>query len=418
MKPRRLGARSIISAIAVYDISAFIILALNAESFDFVALAIGVGLALFLVAQYVVLSAIFRSFDRYALLIANFLTSVGVTMLYRISPEIAFKQLIWFAAGVVSMIIAAALIRWGKRWPRLEWLYILLSLALLATSLMFGRETYGAKNWITLFGFGFQPSELVKILFILTLSCELSRARTGRALLPAALYVIICLVILLLQKDLGAAMLLALCAIAMLYAATGKKLLTAAAIAATCLGAVAAYYLFSHVRVRVGLWQNPWAMYDGRGYQIVQGLIAIASGGLFGLGLTKGMPGALPARHTDYIYAVICEEFGLIFGILIVAIYLVFIIRGAIISMDSRNSFDALTAIGSVSILTLQCFIIIGGVTKMIPLTGITLPFVSYGGSSMISCFILLGILEGLAAKNAAADRLEFTENNIYTEQN
>ena len=202
----------------------------------------------------------------------------------------------------------------------------------------------------------------------------------------------------------------------MLYIATGSKLLVAGSAAVGAGGAFVAYKMFSHVRVRVALWENPWAMYEKQGYQVVQGLIAIASGGLFGLGLMQGAPKSIPAAHTDYIFAVICSEFGILFGLALLVFYLIFIIRGAIIAMDCRNSFDALVAIGCVSMLALQSFIIIGGVTKFIPLTGITMPFVSYGGSSILSCFFILGILEGLAVKNGDADEVEFAEWNEQQE--
>ena len=165
-------------------------------------------------------------------------------------------------------------------------------------------------------------------------------------------------------------------------------------------GAVASYYMFDHVKARVAIWLNPWATYSTSGYQIAQGLMAIASGGLWGLGLTKGLPKSIPAYNTDYIFAVICEEFGIVFGIAVIALYLVFIIRGALIALNARSRYLMLVAFGCTVLITLQSFIIIAGVIKLIPLTGITMPFVSYGGSSMIACMMLLGILEGVSIQN------------------
>ena len=158
--------------------------------------------------------------------------------------------------------------------------------------------------------------------------------------------------------------------------------------------------MFDHVKARVAIWLNPWATYSTSGYQIAQGLMAIASGGLWGLGLTKGLPKSIPAYNTDYIFAVICEEFGIVFGIAVIALYLVFIIRGALIALNARSRYLMLVAFGCTVLITLQSFIIIAGVIKLIPLTGITMPFVSYGGSSMIACMMLLGILEGVSIQN------------------
>ncbi|MEI6101948.1 MAG: FtsW/RodA/SpoVE family cell cycle protein, partial [Eubacteriales bacterium] len=175
-------------------------------------------------------------------------------------------------------------------------------------------------------------------------------------------------------------------------------------------GAISSYYLFSHVKVRVDGWQAPWSIYNNEGYQIVQGLMAIASGGLLGSGLGLGMPQVIPASHTDYIFAAISEEFGMAVGIMLIIFYLVFIIRGILIALHARNAFDALLVFGCTVMLSLQSFIIIGGVIKLIPLTGITLPFLSYGGSSVASAFLTLGIIEGVAIKNGEHDEAKISE--------
>jgi cell division protein FtsW (lipid II flippase) len=200
------------------------------------------------------------------------------------------------------------------------------------------------------------------------------------------------------EKDLGAAMLIALTCLIMYFAATGNLGVTLAGLGMGALGAILSYRFFDHVKLRVEVWQNPWITYDSSGYQIVQGLMAIASGGLFGSGLGLGSAKVIPAYHTDYIFAVICEEFGIIAGVLLIAFYVVFIIRGLIIALNARNRFLMLFALGCTTLITLQSFIIIGGVIKLIPLTGITLPFISFGGSSMIASMISFGFLQGIAA--------------------
>ena len=207
------------------------------------------------------------------------------------------------------------------------------------------------------------------------------------------------------ERDLGAALLIAGTYLILFYTATGDVKATLVGLGSGCVGAVASYFVFDHVRARVAIWQNPWATYETSGYQIAQGLMAIASGGLWGLGLTQGSPKSIPAYNTDYIFAVICEEFGIIFGIAVIALYLVFIIRGALVALYARDRYLMLVAFGCTVLITLQSFIIIGGVIKLIPLTGITMPFVSHGGSSLIASLMLLGILEGVAMRNG--DMLE-----------
>ena len=158
------------------------------------------------------------------------------------------------------------------------------------------------------------------------------------------------------------------------------------------------------------MWQDPWATYNDKGYQIVQGLLAIASGGLLGTGLGLGMPEVIPVGTSDSIFAAIAEEFGIIVAIGIIALYLVFIVRGILIAMDARTKFDKLLVFGATAMLSLQSFIIIGGVIKLIPLTGITMPFVSSGGSSMLSAMMQLGIIEGVALKNGEYEEAELEE--------
>ncbi|PWL42593.1 FtsW/RodA/SpoVE family cell cycle protein [Christensenella sp. MSJ-20] len=412
---RRPSSGSILFMITLFYVLAFSIIFINSPETDYRGFIVAGGAVGLLYFQYGALTAFFPNVDRYVLLVANFLCAVGMVMLYRIDPDIAIKQLVWMGIGMFFMVITMLAIRYWRAWPNLKWVLMVGSFGLLALSIVFSGSVFGAKNWFTIAGVTVQPSEFVKVLLVVALAGVLHQYNGFSSLLVIAGYVGGCLILLLLQKDLGAALLYAGTAIIMLYAGTSNKWLVGGAVGAVSVGSVLAYKLFPHVRVRVALWQNPWALYESQGYQVVQGLIAIASGGLFGLGLTMGMPMAVPVRHTDFIFAVICEEFGLIIGVALVAFYLVFIVRGAIIAMDARNSFDAIMAIGCVAMITLQCFINIGGVVKLIPLTGITLPFVSYGGSSMLSCFILLGILEGIAIKNGDADSMEFDE-ELYDE--
>ena len=276
----------------------------------------------------------------------------------------------------------------------------LLSLGILAALLFVGKESGGARNWISIGGILFQPSEFVKVALVFLLADALTDHTHVKDLLPILLFVMVAISLLVLQRDLGAAMLLAGVFLLVFFVATSNIRATLAAMLLGGAGAYASYLLFDHVRARIAIWQDPWATYSTSGYQIAQGLMAIASGGLWGLGLGLGSPKMIPAYHTDYIFAVICEEFGIVFGIGVIMLYLLLVVRGVLISLNAQDRFSMLAAFGATALLAVQTFVIIGGVIKLIPLTGITMPFVSYGGSSMIACMLLVGILEGIAAQS------------------
>jgi len=384
----------------LFELSAFLLLSLRDGGFDVKALLFAVALIAVLFLQYTVILWVSRYADRFILVIANLLAGVGMIVQYRILPETAFKQLIWFGIGIAAMILCMLLMRAPKVMRGLTPLMMLLSLALLGVLLVIGKEHGGAKNWIVLAGVSFQPSEFVKVALVFVMARYLTNAPRLINWLPSAAFAIASAALLVAERDLGAALLICGTYLIVFYSATGKAGTTLVGLGAGAVGAVASYFVFDHVRTRVAVWLNPWATYSTDGYQIAQGLMAIASGGLWGLGLTQGLPKAIPAYNTDYIFAVICEEFGILFGIAVIALYLVLIVRGALIALNARTRYLMLVAFGCTVLITLQSFIIIGGVIKLIPLTGITLPFVSYGGSSMIASMMLLGILEGVSVQN------------------
>ena len=234
----------------------------------------------------------------------------------------------------------------------------------------------------------------------LVLVIALARFMADRRMLSWLFFSVACLGILMLQKDLGTALLYFFTTIFLFYASTGNLALTGIGLAGGAGAAVAGYRMFAHVKRRVAIWQNPWSDYDNAGYQIIHSLMAIASGGLFGVGLGLGSPRTIPVYHTDFIFSVICEQFGLVFGCCVLLMYVAIIWRGAAIAMETRSSFHGLLAMAVTTLLGLQTFVIIGGVVKLIPLTGVTMPFVSYGGTSLISCLCLIGLLQGVASLN------------------
>lgn len=252
-----------------------------------------------------------------------------------------------------------------------------------------------------------QPSEFAKVLFLMVSAYFFSTREKLSSFIPYLLFTGLCVVLLVAEKDLGAGLLIGVTFLIVFFVATGRVFLTAAGVGMLGAGAYASYKIFAHVRTRVLVWLDPWPYYNDQGYQIVQGLMALASGGLLGVGLGRGLPEVIPANYTDYIFTVIGEEFGILFCVFIILLYLVFIVRGILIALDADSSYDALLVFGCTAMLSLQSFIIIGGVIKLIPLTGITLPFISYGGSSLLASMIQLGIIQGVALKNGRRDERE-----------
>ena len=402
---RHMSALGLVFVVAIFEIAAFALLSLRDETFDPWALAFALTLIGLLFLQYICLLWISRYADRFLLVIANLLAAIGMIVQYRLSPETAFRQLMLYGLGMLAMFLCVGLMHKPVFFRKLNWVMILGSLGILGVLLVVGKEHGGAKNWITIAGFSFQPSEFVKVALVFIAANHLTEQNGWRDWLPSAAFAILVCGLLVMERDLGAALLVVGTYLIIFYTATGDVKATLIGLGGGCCGAVASYHIFDHVRARVAIWRNPWATYETSGYQIAQGLMAIASGGIWGLGLTQGLPKSIPAYNTDYIFAVICEEFGIIFGIAVIALYLVFIIRGALVALYARDRYLMLIAFGCTVLITLQSFIIIGGVIKLIPLTGITMPFVSHGGSSLIASMMLLGILEGVAMRNG--DMLE-----------
>ena len=272
----------------------------------------------------------------------------------------------------------------------------LCALGLLVLPLFIGKETYGAKNWFYVGGISVQPSEIVK----LTLIIVISRFMADRRLIPWLGFSVACLGVLMLQADLGTALLYYGVALMLYFASSGNPVLMLCGIGGGVGAALLGYQKFAHVKKRVAIWLDPWSDYDNAGYQLIQSLMAIASGGVLGVGLGLGSPTTIPVYHTDFIFSVICEQFGMLFGSCVLLMYVAIIWRGTSIAMAARTRFHGLLAMGCTAMLGLQTFIIIGGVIKLIPLTGVTMPFVSYGGTSLVACLCLIGLIQGVSSVN------------------
>jgi len=336
--------------------------------------------------------------DKLLLSLTNFLCALGVLVLYRTNPANAYQQATFYFLGLVTMVVCIYIVRIIRSFRFLVWPMMLASLVLLLLPRLLGSETYGAYNWFSIGGVRFQPSEVVKLCLVIIIA----RFMADQRFWPWLIFAGGCLLLLMLQKDLGTAVLYFATTLFTYYAATGNLFITGLGIAGGAGAAVLAYNLdqFSHVRRRVSVWLDPWADYENAGYQLVQSLMAIATGGLFGTGLGLGSPTTIPVYASDFIFAVICEQFGLIFGLCVLLMYVAIIWRGATIAMAARTRFHGLVAMACTVMLGLQAFVIIGGVLKLIPLTGVTMPFVSYGGTSLVSSLCLIGFLQGVASLN------------------
>ncbi|MDI6821989.1 MAG: FtsW/RodA/SpoVE family cell cycle protein [Actinomycetota bacterium] len=351
------------------------------------------------------------------------LTFTGVTMIYRLKPGLAGFQSLWVLLSAFVLINLLILLKDYKMLKNYKYSCALLGLMLLLSPIFFGYERYGARLWLKFGPLSFQPSEIAKILLAVFFAAYLEEKRellsTGarrflrmnvpgfRHFGPLLIMWIISLSILVFEKDLGSSLLFLGLFLGMLYAATGRKAYVVVGILLFMLGATSCYYLFGHVQTRIDIWLNPWKDIEGKGYQIVQSLFAIASGGVFGSGLGLGYPTRIPAVHTDFIFSALCEELGLAGGFGIILAYLLFIPRGFKIALTCEDEFGKLMAAGLTLVLALQTLVIIGGVTRLIPLTGVTLPFVSYGGSSILSNFILVGLLLSISNESSRGKRYE-----------
>ena len=381
--------------IVFMDFTAFLVIFLKKEEVEIIYL-FG-ALLLYLVAVQVLYRVFYKKSSILLLNHMCMLLSIGFIMITRLNPDSAKRQfLIVAAATIIAMIIPIMIkkMTFLKKWT---WFYAVAGIGLLAFVLVFGDRVNGAKININIGSFAFQPSEFVKIIFVFFVASRLYKksAQFKDHVITtaiAAAYVLI----LVLSRDLGSAVVFFVTYVIMLYVATKKPFYLFAGFGSGCGAAVIAYFLFSHVRQRVVAWKNPFSVYENEGYQIVQGLFAIGTGGWFGMGLCQGSPEMIPFVKQDYMFAAICEELGGLFAICMILICMSMFLLVVNISLRIKKRFYKLIALGLGTEYAFQVFLTIGGVTKFIPMTGITLPLVSYGGSSVLSTIIMLAIIQGL----------------------
>ena len=335
------------------------------------------------------------------------LLCVGFIMLARLDYDRAVRQFMIAALSSVAGLLIPVLINRVRGLRKLYWLYGLMGFLLLGAVCIAGTTSFGAQLTLTFGSFSLQPSEFVKILYVLFLAGMLCRPATFPHLLLTSAAAAVHVLVLVLSKDLGSALIFFLTYLFMLYAATNDWKWLSAGLLSGSLASVAAYRLFSHVQRRVLAWRDPWSDIDNRGYQITQSLFAIGTGGWFGLGLYEGMPKKIPVVEKDFIFAAISEEMGALFALCVLLLCLGCFLQFVLLASQLADMFEKLTAVGLAVIYIVQVFLTVGGVIKFIPSTGVTLPFVSYGGSSLLSTFLLFGVMQGLQLKVREASAKE-----------
>jgi cell division protein FtsW (lipid II flippase) len=364
--------------------------------------------------------------DPFLLPLATLLTELGLVMIYRIdvaaaqrallngnpepTPDV-YSQLTWFAVAAVLFAGVLLILRDHRTLQRYTYTFGLVGLVLLILPLapIVGTTVNGATLWIRIGPFSFQPAEIAKIALTIFFAGYLVEKRDSLALVrtkflgmglprlkdfgPILIAWLVSLAVLIFETDLGTSLLFFGLFVCMLYIATQRRSWLVIGGVLFVAGAVAAYYMFGHVRLRVEVWLDPWAYQDTSGYQIVQSLFGLANGGILGAGLGQGFPNLVPFASTDFIIAALGEELGVTGLIAILLLYAILIERGLRTAVAARDSFGQLLAAGLSITLALQLFVIVGGVTKLIPLTGLTTPFLSYGGSSLIANWIIVALL-------------------------
>ncbi len=370
--------------------------------------------ALCTVGLHIALGRLLPRRDPIVLPLVMLMAGWGVTLVARLAPPFALRQAIWLVVASLATLLTALLPPDLRPLRRYRYTWLIAGLMLLAATLVFGVNPSGAENaprlWLGFRPIFFQPSEILKLLLIVFLASYLAEKRemlttspfrVGRWNLPALPYLApmllmwgFCMVLLVWQRDLGAASLFFLIFLAMLYVSTGQAGYLLAGLILMGLAGIAGYWLFDVVRLRVDTWWNPWPEADSRAFQIVQSLLAIAAGGLLGQGVGQGSPTFVPVVHSDFVLAAIAEEWGLFGGLGVLACLALLTARALrIAAVSVQHPFRSLLAAGVGVSLGMQSLLITVGVLKLLPLTGVTLPFVSYGGSSLLTSFVMVGLL-------------------------
>jgi peptidoglycan glycosyltransferase len=378
-----------------------------------------VALLVVLLSAHVATRLLAAGADGTLLPLAVLLNGIGYVVIARLSDRLAGLQTTWTLIAIIAFVATLVVVPRPSDLARFKWTFLFIGAGLLMLPLVpgLGLSVGGARIWVNLGLFSFQPGEFAKIALALFFAgylaenrevISVSPRRFGplhipelRYFLPITLAWAFAVAVMVAEKDLGSALLFFTLFTVMMWVATERALYLISGLTIFAIAAYIAWRLFAVVQTRVSIWLDPWAQYQGKGYQIVQAMFAFANGGTGGTGLGLGSPTKIPAAKTDYIFAAVGEEMGLIGATAVLIAFLLIIGSGLRIAMRAERSFEALLATGLTTIIGMQAFIIIGGVLRVVPLTGITLPFVSYGGSSLLSNWVLLALLIRLSDTQA-----------------
>lgn len=347
--------------------------------------------------------------------LAILISCVGLAIVARISPDLAHKQQVWLLVSIGLVIACGPAFSRFRTLAAYKYLWVIASIVLFALLAVFGQEVNGAKLWIRIGPIQYEPVELIKLFMVFFLAAYLAetadviahaRPWSVRANLkylgPLFIGWGASMAILIFERDLGMAVLLVVTFASILYVATRRIDLIIGSLAVFALGATWAVHHFTYVQTRIAVWRNPFADPLGAGYQASQGYYSLAAGGLFGTGYRLGHPFFIPDATTDYVYAAWSEEFGAIGAIVLLLLFFAIVWRTLAIARRQPDLYTRLLAVGLAATLGFQVFIIVGGVIGLFPLTGITLPFISYGGSSLVANFVLIGLVWAISGRRAA----------------
>lgn len=352
--------------------------------------------ALFLVLVTLLWRLLYKDLDSTLLSNMCMLITIGFIMLTRIDTKKSVRQFVIVLVSMAISMVVPQIIRKWKKCCDYSFLYGAAGIVMLGVVLVLSTATYGANISYTVAGVTLQPSEFVKILFVFFVAARFAGSTEFKDVVITTILAAIHVLILAASTDLGGALLLFVTYLVMIYVATKKAVYCAAGIGAGCLAGVIAYRLFFHVQVRVMAWSDPWSCIDKEGYQVAQSLFAIGTGGWTGMGLGQGMPSNIPFVEKDSIFSAISEELGGFFAICVILICICVFLSFFTLAMKVKNRFYCYIAMGLGTMYATQVLLTIGGAVKFIPLTGVTLPLVSYGGSSMLSTLIMIGVLQGI----------------------
>lgn len=371
---------------------------LNFFKLELSALLLCIFAFVFFLAYLIIYPRIYPSANQQMITNAVFLLAIGLMLIARMNVAKAWNQMILIVISAIVSFLVPYILSNGKKYLyKGTWIYGIIGIIALLAVLAGGKEEYGATLGIDLGPVSVQPSELVKITLVFFVAGMFQVSHSFKRIVVTTMVAALHVLILVASKDLGAALIYTIAYIFMLYIATEKFYWVFAGFAATAVASVGAYFVFHHVRSRVAIWLNPWADMRGDGWQIIQSLFGIGTGGWYGMGYTNGMPTLTPIANKDFIFSALCEEMGIIFGIGTLLVSLGLLLQFFWISTWMKQTFLKIMAFGIAAVYGIQVLINVAGVIKLVPLTGITYPLLSYGGSSLLSIFFMLGIMEGLS---------------------